>query len=212
MCQKVILLGNGGHASVLLAVVQRLDMTVAGIVTPDVEAGQEWAGIPVLGDDDFLTASLADEYILLNGVGSLPNDKRIRQRLFERFERLCFRFQTLIDQSVERIGRVELEAGVQLLPGSIIQTGTRIARNTIVNTGAIVDHDCLIGAHVHIAPGAVLSGGVVVEDQVHIGTGACVIQGITIGAGAVIGAGCIVTRDVEAGQTLYPARSVIKTE
>ena len=64
----------------------------------------------------------------------------------------------------------------------------------------------------HIAPGAVLSGGVTVQDQVHIGTGASVIQGITIAARAIIGAGCVVTRDVAAGQTLYPARSFIKTE
>jgi UDP-perosamine 4-acetyltransferase len=212
MTQKIILLGNGGHASVLLAMMQRLEMAVSGIVSPDLAAGETWSGIPVLGGDNFLTANLAKDYILVNGVGSLPNDKRIRQRVFVHFDNLGFRFQTLVDQAADRIGRVELEAGVQLLPGSIVQTGTRIARNTIVNTGAIIDHDGLIGAHVHIAPGAVLSGGVVVKDNVHIGTGACVIQGITIGTGAVIGAGAVVTQDVEAGQTLYPARSVIRTK
>jgi UDP-perosamine 4-acetyltransferase len=61
-----------------------------------------------------------------------------------------------------------------------------IGDNRIVNTGAIVDHDCLIGGHVHVAPGA----------MAHIGTAAAIIQGIKIGAGVIIGAGSVVIRDV----------------
>ena len=38
----------------------------------------------------------------------------------------------------------------------------------IIIIGAGVNHDCIIGAHVHIAPGAVLSGGVAI--------GKCVIS------------------------------------
>ncbi|NOT86206.1 MAG: hypothetical protein HOP02_15830 [Methylococcaceae bacterium] len=70
--------------------------------------------------------------------------------------------------------------------------------NSIINTGAIVEHDWRIGAHVHIARGVVLSGGVEVGDHVHIGTGAIVIQGIKIGAGSVV---------VASNQIVYPAGS-----
>lgn len=138
MDKKIILLGSGGHAAVLMAVMQRLDMKVSGVITPELKVGQMWQGVPVLGDDDFLTASLVHGYVLVNGVGSLPNDAGVRLQLFERFSSLGFHFQTLVDLAAERIGSVGLEAGAQLLPGCIVQTGTKIARNTIVNTGAII--------------------------------------------------------------------------
>ncbi|WP_198245377.1 NeuD/PglB/VioB family sugar acetyltransferase [methane-oxidizing endosymbiont of Gigantopelta aegis] len=210
MAKKRILLGCGGHAGVLRAVLMRSQLSIEGVITPDLKPGRCWFDIPVLGGDEFLTDKDAGRFNLVNGLGSLPYDGGRRKALFESFTAMGFSFETVIDKGVDRIGLLNIEQGVQLLPGAIIQNGTKIAENTIVNTGAIIDHDCCIGAHVHIAPGAVLSGGVTVGDGVHIGTGACVIQGITIGADVVIGAGCIVTRDVVAGKILYPARSVEK--
>ena len=59
------------------------------------------------------------------------------------------------------------------------------ARNVIVNTGAIVEHDCYVGDHVHIASGAVLAGGVVVGEGAHVGASASVRQGVRIGPGAL---------------------------
>ena len=78
-------------------------------------------------------------------------------------------------------------------------TGTRIAENSVINTGAVVDHECIIGSHVHVAPGVTLSGGVQVGDGSHIGTGATVIQGVSIGRKALVGAGAVVLKDVPSG-------------
>lgn len=59
-----------------------------------------------------------------------------------------------------------------------------------------MDHDCIIGSNVHVAPGVTLSGGVSIKDVAHIGTGATIVQGIKIGAHCVVGAGSVVIRDV----------------
>ena len=90
----------------------------------------------------------------------------------------------------------------------MVGTGTRIKDNAIVNTRAVADHDCRIGAHVHLAPGAVLSGGVIVGNGTHVGTGAGVIQGVRIGKGCLVAAGAAVTVDVEDGAAVagVPAR------
>ncbi len=44
------------------------------------------------------------------------------------------------------------------MPGAIINADVRIGRHVIVNTAAVVDHDCRVKDFVHIAQGAVLAG------------------------------------------------------
>ena len=84
----------------------------------------------------------------------------------------------------------------QIMAGAIIQSGTALGRDAIINTCARVDHDCRIGDHVHVAPGATLSGGVVIGAGSHIGVAAAVIQSVSIGRNCLIGAGTVVLRDV----------------
>jgi acetyltransferase-like isoleucine patch superfamily enzyme len=66
----------------------------------------------------------------------------------------------------------------------------------VVNTGATVDHDCVLEDGVHISPGCHLAGAVVCSVDVFVGTGAAVIPGVRIGARAIIGAGATVIADV----------------
>jgi UDP-perosamine 4-acetyltransferase len=66
-----------------------------------------------------------------------------------------------------------------------------------VNTRAVVDHDCHLGDHVHIAPGAVLSGCVRIGAYSHVGTGASVRQDLRIGSKAIVGVGAAVIADVQ---------------
>ena len=42
----------------------------------------------------------------------------------------------------------------------VINACTQIGQNVIINTGSIIEHDCDIRDHVHIASGAVLAGGI----------------------------------------------------
>ncbi|TRW92998.1 NeuD/PglB/VioB family sugar acetyltransferase [Candidatus Methylobacter oryzae] len=211
MAKPVIVLGGGGHSKVLIDILRKLDCRVLGIIDPNQAVGSLVHGFKVLGGDNAVFDYPPEEVELLNGMGSLPNDKGLRVRLFKAFSAEGYYFKTLIDPMAIVASDVELSTGVQVMAGVIIQAGTGIAENTIVNSGAIVDHDCRIGSHVHIAPGAVLSGAVEVGEAVHIGTGATVIQGIRIGGGSIIGAGSVITQSIDCNQIVYPARSLIKS-
>ena len=68
--------------------------------------------------------------------------------------------------------------------------------HAIVNTGAIVEHECVVGFNTHIAPGAVLAGRVRVGTQTLVGIGARVLPDLSIGDRCVIGAGSVVIRSV----------------
>ncbi len=98
--------------------------------------------------------------------------------------------------------------GLVAMPSAHIGDGAKIGDNVLVNTGAIIEHDCAIGNHVHIAPGAILCGNVTVGEGAHIGAGAVVRQGIHIGTWSIVGCGAVVVNDVPDGVTVVgnPAR------
>jgi sugar O-acyltransferase (sialic acid O-acetyltransferase NeuD family) len=196
MSLPVIILGAGGHAKVLIDTLLLRAVEIAGIVDPDREKhGTSILGIPVIGNDDVVLKQGPSAVILVNGVGSVKQPA-LRKQLFDSFKAKGFTFASVLHPSAVIAADVLLTEGVQVMAGSVIQTGCVIGRNTIINTRASVDHDCIIADHVHVAPGVTLSGCVVVEDRVHIGTGATVLQGVHIGRDSVIGAGSVVLQDV----------------
>jgi sugar O-acyltransferase (sialic acid O-acetyltransferase NeuD family) len=197
--KKLLVIGAGGHARVVLDLLSTLAIQPVGALDDDSSRiGQEIFGVAVLGTDSDIAKFPATEFELVNAIGSenLPN---IRQKIFEKFKLLGYSFQTLIHPSAVISKRVEIGEGCQIMAGATIQVGAKIGRNVLVNTKASIDHDCEIGDHCHIAPGATLSGTVKVGATTHIGTGVAVIQRIRIGSQVVVGAGSAVVRDLPDG-------------
>ena len=71
---------------------------------------------------------------------------------------------------------------------------TEIGRGSIVNTGAVIDHDGSIGRNVHLAPQSCCPAAFT-SVMTLVGAGVTV-QGIRIGARAVVGAGAVVLHDL----------------
>ena len=194
--QKVVLLGAGGHAKVVLDALRAQGIRVDGVVDPELAKTESvWRALPVLGSDADLLKLDPTDFLVANGVGSLPGNY-LRQKLFKKFKSAGFNFLSVVHPSTFIGSGVVLGEGVQIMAGSIIQPDCQVGNNSIVNTGATLDHDCMIGEDVHIAPGVTVSGNVLIEDGVHIGTGASIIQGVTIGRETVIGAGTVVVKSV----------------
>ncbi len=197
--RPVIVLGAGGHAKVLIDMLRLRGHEILGIADADAgKLGATHAGCRVIGGDDAVLQHDPGRVRLVNGIGS-AGQPQARRRLFDVFRQRGYVFESVTHPSAVIAGDAVLEEGAQVMAGAVIQPGGRIGMNTIINTSASVDHDCTIGAHVHLAPGAVLSGNVRVGDGTHIGTGACVIQGVAIGENCVIGAGAVVLTNIPAG-------------
>ncbi len=207
--KPVILIGNGGHANVLVNILQMNNIDVIGCVSPKFV---EDFPIPYLGTDDFIFKNyMPKETFLINGIGSV-GDMGNRKNAYLYYKRYGYTFLSVIHPSVILPVNCTLGEGVQLMAGAVIQPNVSIGENTLINTSASIDHDCQIGAHVHIAPGTVLSGNVCVQDETHIGTSATVIQNIKIGTKCTIGAGSVVVKNIS-DRTLAigtPAREVRK--
>lgn len=207
---KALLLGAGGHAGVLVAMLAARSCPIEGLVTPEQALhGTQRHGFPVLGDDDAVLRYSPGSVVLVNAVGSV-GDVRVRRQAYERLKSRGYRFLTIVHPAALVEAGAQLGEGVQVCARAVVQAGAWIGENGLVNTAAIVEHDCRLGAHVHVATGAILCGNVGVEDQVHVGAGAVVIQGLHIGSGATVAAGAVVIRNVAAGSTVagVPAKEV----
>lgn len=210
MSQRTFIgLGAGGHARMVMEIVELLGHRTAGLVThPDRASGVADMGTPRLGADEDLPTLFAQGYqYAFVGVGTVKASGH-RERLDGVLRAVGFSVPSLIHPSAFVSNGADIADGTQVLPRAIVNTGAKVGRGTIVNSGAVVEHDCVVGAFSHIGPGAVLCASVQVGARAHVGAGATVRQGIAVGDDATVGAGAVVVRDVPAGATVVgvPAR------
>lgn len=191
----VVLLGAGGHGSVVLDALLDSDIKVFGIIDPGLPVGQTVFDVPVLGGDEWLDQVEPGSVFLVNGIGEYPFSNT-RSRFFGTWKARGHSFLSVFHPHAF-VGRNTMFCeGCQIMAGSIVQCRATVSENVVINTRASVDHDCYIGPHTFIGPGAILCGGVHVGDNAFIGAGAIVLPGIAIGNNATIASGALVTRDV----------------
>ena len=202
--EQVVLIGGGGHASVIYQLLIELNIEVVAVVSSG-KVHPNLAELDCFGtDNDFVKKYPAGSIQLVNGVGSLAGSL-VGCDLYERYRNLGYYFRSVVSNCATVDNSVTVKAGAIIMNGSVIQSGSIIGENTVVNTGAIVDHDCVIGSNNHIAPGAIICGGVISGDKVSIATGACVAQGIKLGKLSIVGAGAVVVRDLPENTRIIPA-------
>ncbi|MBF0153481.1 MAG: acetyltransferase [Magnetococcales bacterium] len=212
MSDKLLVLGGGGHAQVVMETMISLEWRerILGILDADPgHVPENPFAIPVLGTDEELERFPPALAQLVNGLGTVGRDHH-RERLFRELQRQGYRFPSLVHPDAVVARGVRVGAGAQIMAGAVVQVGSVVGENAIVNTGAVVDHDGTVGAHAHVGPGAVLCGGVRVDEGALVGAGATIIQGVHVGHHAVVGAGAVVVRDVADGMRMagVPAREL----
>lgn len=209
--KTLVMLGAGGHAKVLLSILQQQGRTVAAVCAPQQPDSALFDTIGYLASDDEVLKFSPQQVMLVNGIGALPG-QTLRRSLYEHFSALGFQFASVIADSAIIANSALLGPGVQVLPGAIINADAQLSANVLINSGAIIEHDCVVKAHSVVSPGAVLCGGVSCDERSYIGAGATVIQGLTIGKNVLVGAGSTVVCNLLDNQRIYSARPLIKAE
>ena len=201
---RVVVLGAGGHAKVVLATFSAAKICVECVLDDEPALlGSSILGIRVEGPVSLL--SDIDSPCAVIAIGS----NQVRKRLAES---LHAEWITVIHPSAWVSPDARLGPGAMIMAGVTIQPGAIIGAHAIVNTGATVDHDCTIGEYAHVAPGAHLAGNVSVGEGALIGVGVSAIPGVSVGAWSVVGAGAAIVRDLASRVVAcgVPARSVRK--
>lgn len=195
--EKIVIIGNGGHASSLVDILEREGQyKIAGYVINDVWENMN-SKYPVLGSDEEL------EQIFQSGIKNAAlgigylGKSDIREKLCEKLKLIGYKFPIICDSSAILANNVSIGDGCFIGKGAIINANSRIGKMCIINTGAIIEHDCYIEDFAHVSVGSVLCGNVHVGSASFIGANATVIQGKEIGNRCIVGAGVTIRKNLE---------------
>lgn len=201
---KTFIFGAGGHGKVVLDILLAQGARVDGFIDsapklPDV------CGVPVLKESDVEPDS---EFQLVVAIGANHTRRDIVLRLRGTFPKVKFINAIHPSASISKLSRVGV--GNVIGAGAIVTPGTSVGSHTVLNTGAQVDHDCILSDFTSIAPGAVLGGGVKVGIGSYVGIGATIKHGIEIGDWSVIGADSTTLQNIPSHVVAYgsPCRVV----
>jgi sugar O-acyltransferase (sialic acid O-acetyltransferase NeuD family) len=194
---RIIVWGAGGHAKVVIDIIERISGATVAFVVDDAPAthGRSLCGYPIIGGRDALVARRAQVSAGIVAIGDNAARATVAAWLLEQ----GFRFASAVHPAAAVSREVRIGEGSAVMAGTVINFDTAIGAHAIVNTGATIDHDCAIGDCVHIAPGCHLCGGVSVGARSFLGAGTTVIPGVRIGENVVVGAGSTVLQDVPDG-------------
>ena len=208
--RPVVILGGGGHSSVLTEICIEQGRQILAVVSPEpILTRQIFQGFRHITSDDEVLGFPSNLVELVNGVGVLPGSD-IRRQLTTKFSKLGYRFATLVSSSAIVSRSVKLGEGVQVLPRATINTGASVGMHSIINSCALIEHDCSVDNFVHIAPSATLCGGAKIREWSQIGPNSVVAQGVEIGPYSIIGAGSSVVRSVGSHTKILPGENRYK--
>ena len=199
--ERIIILGTGSQASVVLDILQS-----AG-------HADRVEGFIACGDESVAVEAELDDRPILGGLNDLPDlhargvrlaalavqSALVRERVLQQVLTFGFGLISAIHPSAVIGNRVKVGRGVVICANAVIVNGSEIGQGCIVSTGATVEDHCGIGEFAFIGPGTHLASNVRVGNAAWVGIGCSVVQGVSIGARSRIGPGSAVISDIPEG-------------
>jgi len=183
--EGLLILGFGGHARSAADVAISAGIRSLLFVDANARQGERFAGYPVQSS---FAGPMPEGWACLPAAG----DGRRRKEQVEMARAAGWPLATVVSP------RATIGIGATLGEGCFVghhaHVGpmTRIGVAAIINTGAAVEHDCVLGDYVHVSVNATAAGWSRLGDFVFLGAGSTVIDGVAVGDGITTGAGTVV--------------------
>jgi len=190
--EKIILIGGGGHCKSVIDVIEQMGKyEIVGIIDVLEKLNQEVLGYKIIGQDSDLP-QLAKKYNNFHiTLGQLRNPES-RIKLFNQLKKLNANLPIIISPLAYVSKHAVIEEGTVIMHNVIVNADAKIGMNCIINTKALIEHDSVIGNHCHISTGAIVNGGVQIGNNVFYGSGAVSKEYINIPDNSFIKANSIV--------------------
>lgn len=188
--KEVLLVGAGGHA---LSLAEFASNQIVGYLAK--EDNEKMPGKWLGTDDDappFIESGhlfhIAFIYSNLPRMGA-------RRKLIEKYEDYGAKFSTLISPSAIVTPQSVIGEGSAVMTGAIINRAN-VGRHVVINSGAIIEHDCTIGNNTFIGPGAIVGGFTNIGENCFIGLGAKIGNGLSIADNISVAMGAVVNHNL----------------
>lgn len=211
-CERVLIWGASDQCRVNYPILRQLGCRIEALIDNTPDKRSPFDGVPIYVGEQGLVNFL--ETAKINGLGfvvAIGNPfGHMRTKLHKLMKAKGLTPTSFADPTALVCSTVTYGEGLQVMASAIIHNDVKIGIQCIINTRALVEHDCVLGDGVEIAPGAVLCGRVHVGENSWIGANATVGPRISIGDNSIIGAGAVVVKDVPSNVVVVgvPARVI----
>ena len=182
MCKDVIIIGAGGHGSVIADIIKKSGDNVFGFLDDDLTR------VGVIGKTDEFEKH-NDKYFII-AIG----DNNTRRKIAVKMQGA--KFHTAIHPKAVIGENVTFGEGTVVMANAVINSNSRIGNHCIINTASVIEHDNIINNYAHISPGATLCGTVTIGELTHIGAGAVIKNNITVCDEVTVGIGGVVIKNI----------------
>lgn len=211
MSDKFIVWGSGGHAKVINELICMLGNRVIALFDNDYNAVSVLPNIPLfIGEQGFENWMKENSYTL-HGVVAIGGSRGVdRLNIQQMLKQNGVTIPTLAHPDASVSITAKFGEGTQILSHANVAAATKVGDACIINHQSSIDHECVIGNGVHIAPGATLCGCITIANNVMIGAGTVILPRLIIGENTIVGAGSVVTQDLPANVVAFgnPARII----
>ncbi|MBN7825079.1 acetyltransferase [Bowmanella dokdonensis] len=203
---QLVIIGAGGHGKVVAECAELMTQFSQIHFLDEQQAHLQHYPWPVIGRPDTYSQYAGSQTRFFIAIG----DNHLRGRWVETLTEAKCKLATLIHPSAQVSRHSQIGEGTLICANVSVNPFTSLGISCIVNTGAIVEHDCKVSDLVHIAPGCSIAGGVEIGRASFLGIGTNVIQGVRIGSNVQTGAGAVVLKDIKNNQLAVgvPARVI----
>ena len=190
MNEKVIVIGAGGHAKVVADAIRKSGDTVLGFLDDHkIKNTSSFYGAEILGAISEYEKYTSEAHFII-AIGNNPLRKFLA-------ESLKCRWYTAVHPSAVIGEGAEIGDGSFVGAGAIINADAVVGNHVIVNTRAVVEHDCSVGNYTHLAPSSTMCGRASVGELTLVGARAVLTSGVKICSGTNLAAGSVVAQNIE---------------
>lgn len=214
LSSRVILWGGTGQSKVVRPIIEYYKGKVVAVFDDNPNLSPPFPDIPLYygkrGFEKWIQSQKRQNLSFCIAIGN-PHGL-VRVGLHDWLVKKGLKPATIFHPSAQIADNAVIGDGCQFMAGTIVNPLAQLGKECIINTNASVDHECILGDGVELAPGATLCGHVRVGDNGWICAGATILPRIRIGANSIIGAGAVVISDVPDDTTVVgvPAKRVLK--
>lgn len=194
--EQLAIFGGGGHArSVIATFLEAVPKSIISVYDDNTSAELKLAQENIQtneGGQDKFYKDLKSGIPFFIAIG----DNQLRKKITSHALKYSNKLVSIVSIKAHVLRPNQIGNGVFIGSNTYIGPNASVGDSTIINAGAIIEHDCIIGECVHIAPGTVICGGCSIGDLSFLGAGSTVTPNVKISSFSFLKANSLKSSDI----------------